>query len=189
MVVCGLTLLVGCQSLEVRQSHIAPDSWLTEGQTAQRAYATDVALAPPLDEAWDYNAAAGFGPASPLIYGNAVLVSNRQGEVHGIDLETGRRIGIESFGDAVEGSPVVLGDMMYVPVAWGRRALIAYDLKKGSKRWEVRHAPIEAGLLQAGGSIIGVDVEGHSGDKNPVADKGDKAACPEQGEISLLEGL
>jgi outer membrane protein assembly factor BamB len=89
-----------------------------------------------------------------------VLTATRKGEVHAIDLETGRREGFESFGETLEGTPVVGDGVMYVPVGWGKRTLYAFDLLKGQSRWKVRGAPLEAGLLLLTDGLIAVDVRG-----------------------------
>lgn len=155
-----LFLLSGCRALRLDRSDVRSSSGLvTEGDVLFQRYATSTSVEPPLEEAWLYNAGAGFGPGSPLIVGKTVLVATRRGEVHAIDVATGKKSGVENFGDAVEGTPVVQEGMMVLPVAAGRRALIGYELAKGSTRWKIKGAPIEAGLLPLGDGVVGVDVE------------------------------
>ena len=115
----------------------------------------------PLEVAWTYNARAGFGPDSPLIFDDAVMVATRQGEVHFIDLVTGKSRGNKRFGDAINGTPAVIGHMMIVPLAQGRRALAAYDLNQAVMRWRIRGAPIQVGIttVESGGVFVNTDGE------------------------------
>lgn len=112
--------------------------------------------APPLEIAWTYNARAGFGPDAPLLFENNVLVATRQGELHVIDLATGKRGGTKRFGDAVNGSPAVIGKTVVVPIALGRRALTAYDLDTSDIRWRARGASVHAGVasVEDGGVFV-----------------------------------
>lgn len=112
--------------------------------------------APPLEIAWTYNARAGFGPDAPLLFENNVLVATRQGELHVIDLATGKRGGTKRFGDAVNGSPAVIGKTVVVPIALGRRALTAYDLDTSDIRWRARGASVHAGVasIEDGGVFV-----------------------------------
>jgi outer membrane protein assembly factor BamB len=154
-------LIAGCHSLQIQDARRTADSdWLTEGFSPQRGHAVQMELDPPLKTVWTYNAGAGFGPASPLIVGDVVLVANRKGEVHAIDLRTGKKAGQNQFGDAIEGTPVVHDGVMFVPVGWGGRALQAYDLVRGQMRWRIRSTPIDAGLLLSGSRVISADTRG-----------------------------
>ncbi len=153
-----LFFAVGCKALKLEQAAIqSEDDWLTEGDSGERRHATATAIVPPLEEVWEYNAGAGFGPGSPLILGDAVLVATRKGEMHAINFETGKRLGIEGFGDVLEGTPLIQGGTLLVPVRWGRRALLAYDLRRGQTRWRIKGEPIQTGLLAVDDGFIAVD--------------------------------
>jgi outer membrane protein assembly factor BamB len=155
-----LLLLTGCSTLQADRTDLYGESgWFTEGATVERQHAISEEIAAPLEEVWEYNAAAGFGPGSPLLLRNTALVATRKGEVHAINLETGKKAGVEGFGDAINGTPLVKGDLLYVPIAKGRRAMYAYNLRKGERAWDVKGAPVETGLLSVDGGIIAVDAE------------------------------
>ncbi len=155
-----MLLLAGCQSLRIDQiSAQSGERWLTEGSSPQRSNAPRVTVKPPLELAWKYNAAAGFGPGSPLILGDYAVISTRKGEVHAVNVKTGDRKGVTRFGEAVEGTPVIGEGMLYVPIAWGRRALRAFSLPEGKSKWEAKHPPVEAGLLLMEDRLFAVDVE------------------------------
>ncbi len=156
----ALLLFAGCKALKVERATIISEAdWLTEGNSGERRHATGERLDPPLEEVWSYNASAGFGPGSPLILGDAVIVGTRKGEVHAIDFETGKRMGVEGFGEVVEGTPVIQNGILFIPVGWGRRALYAYDLARGQTNWKLKGAPIETGLLALDDAFVAVDAD------------------------------
>lgn len=155
-------LLAGCNALRVQQSQVrSADGWTTEGESPLRSNAISSTLRPPLEEVWTFDAGAGFGAVSPLIVDEIVFVATRKGDVHAVNLETGRRVGQASFGESIEGTPVYDDGMLYVPVGWGRRALVGYNLLRGSARWKVNGASINAGLLTYSDVVIAADDEGH----------------------------
>ena len=110
----------------------------------------------PLEIAWTYNARAGFGPDAPQIFDKSVMVATRQGAVHFIDLVTGKGGGNKRFGDAINGSPAVIGNTLTVPLAGGRTTLAAYDLDRADMLWRLRGDPIQVGItaLEAGGIYV-----------------------------------
>ncbi len=143
----GLLLLAGgCNTLKV-------DHWEAERERGE-------ALVPPLELAWTYNAGAGFGPGAPHLMGDVVLVGTRRGEAHAIGLESGKRLGLKRFGDVIESTPLFIGGDMVVPVAWGRRALVSYDLQQGRTNWARRGALVAAGLLALEDGFVAVDGDG-----------------------------
>lgn len=152
----------GCTSLHLDSRTVLDPVWVTEGESTLRSNAIDSAIDPPLEEVWTFNAGAGFGPVSPLIVGGVALVSTRRGEVHGIDLETGRRIGQSSFGESIDGTPAVDRGILYLPVSWGRYVIQAYDLRTGNTSWRVEGASVEAGLVIYRDMVIAADLEGYA---------------------------
>lgn len=161
-VVALITLLAatsGCRALRVDRSEVTVEAaWLTEGDGVQRRNLTASEIRPPLEAAWIYNAAAGFGTVSPLVLRQLVLVATRKGEVHAIRLDDGKKEGVDGFGESIEGTPLVQGGLLFVPVAAGRRALVAYDLTTGSTAWKVKGPPVEASLLPLDEGFVAVDV-------------------------------
>ena len=113
--------------------------------------------APPLELAWTYNAGAGFGRDGPVVIGDHILVSTRNGDLHAVSVKSGRRLGIKSFGDALEAAPMVRGRTMYVPVDLGRRALYAFDMEAGNVIWRRGGASITAGLQPLETGFVSVD--------------------------------
>jgi len=153
--------LSSCQTIQFnRPTNTSEKDWLVDGYTQNRSRAVDADLTLPLSQAWEYNAAAGFGPGSPLVLDNVVLVATRKGEIHSIELETGRKRGFKSFGDGIEGSPAIQDGQMFVASAWGKRILSSFNLKTGAYTWRKRGVPIESGIVVSNGLIVAADVFG-----------------------------
>jgi len=159
-----LILLVtgtGCQTIQFERPHVLSETdWPTDGATDARTRAVQDSLALPLQEVWKYSANAGFGAASPLILQDRVLVGNRKGEVHSVLMESGRGAGFKQMGESIEGSPLIHEGFLFVPVAWGKHILVAYDLAKGTNRWRAKGVPFATSLIGHKETIVGVDLEG-----------------------------
>ena len=156
-----LPLSFGCHTLRLEGARVmSRQLWPMEGRDSGRSHSVVESLRLPLHLDWEYNAAAGFGPGGPLIVGDYVLVANRKGEVHAVEATRGKRRGIEEFGDSVEGTPVIDGQMLYVPVSWGRKTgIVAYDVTGGRRVWTFETSPVTSGLLVAGDRVIFADEE------------------------------
>lgn len=165
-IILALSLLaaggIGCQQLKLeRPRAVSEADWLTFGDSPYRTQYADITLDPPLEQAWEYDAGGGFGAVSPLLLRDVVLVANEKGEVHAIDLETGKKRGQENFGEAIHAAPVVGEGVLYIPLAWGRTVLRAFDLARGADRWRIRGVPIEGGLYLDDETLYAIDVESH----------------------------
>jgi outer membrane protein assembly factor BamB len=142
-----LVALTGCNALRVSPSGLAAAEWHTAGGTNERPSATSDAV-PGLRERWRYNGTAGFGPDGAIISGRYIIIGNRRGEIQLLDAPTGRHRGVSRIGEVIEGSPALLGQVLYVPLAAGDNGLRAFDLATGRQRWRVRSdAPVEASVL------------------------------------------
>lgn len=176
-------LLSSCQTIQFNRAHVLSESdWPTDGRNPQRSRYSTTPLTLPLEMAWEYSANAGFGPGSPLLLQDRVLVGTRKGEVHSIDLETGRGRGFKRLADVIEGSALISGGKLFVPSAWGNNVVTAFDLNRGTTRWRAEGIPIETPLMAWNDHIIGVDIEGNviafdagSGDRSWSVSLGDRA--------------
>lgn len=154
-------VFAGCQSIRFDlPGRLTEEDWPTDGKTADRSRYVPESLSLPLEVSWEYSANAGFGPGSPLILDGVVLVGTRKGEIHAIELATGRKRGFKKMGEAIEGSPLIANGMLYVPSAWGKKVLVGFDLKRGVISWKVAGVPFETALVAHEDNVVGVDVEG-----------------------------
>ncbi len=157
MVASLLLVVAGCAVLRISDAELLAH---------QRGPAT---LAPPLRIVWTYNAGAGFGQAGAVVLGNHVLVATRSGDLHAVSVESGGRLGVKSFGDALEAAPLIQGSMLYVPVDMGRRALYGYSLEHSTVEWRRKGPPVSVGLLDTERGFVSVDthaaVRHHAGEQ------------------------
>ena len=112
------------------------------------ATSAPVGPVPPLEETWSYDAEAAFGAAPAVLRGDVLLFGTRQGEL--LALEVGRDVrsrGRVELGESIEGRPATDGRTAFVPVATGRKGVVAYDLTKGRKTWSRSYGPHLAGLV------------------------------------------
>ena len=161
LLVLAVGVVPGCSTLRMDPQQVMHSVWPVEGGNALRSNAVSQHVAPPLQLRWRFNAQAGFGRVSPLVLGNAVLVANRKGEVHAVDLESGKRFGRDTFGESIEGTPVYVDGMLVVPIAWGGRAVRALDLLTGARLWRAGDIPVNSGLTVWGDFVLAGDVEGY----------------------------
>lgn len=153
--------LAGCNTLQLGQPlRVAPGDWTTAGGSNARANATDGVFALPLERAWRYDAEAAFGPAAAVTADGTVLVVTKRGELHAVEVETGRRRGVGNLKDPVAGAPVLTERVLYAALADGKHTLIAYDLVDGGHRWSLRAGPHEAGLLLEAGTLVAAGLDG-----------------------------
>lgn len=156
-------VLASCSSLQIQLPlQTTQSDWQTDGRSFKRDHvAVDEPVQLPLEQAWIYNAAGGFASGSPLVVDGIVLVSTRKGEVHAIDLFDGQKVGAQEFGRSIEGTPSIAQQVLFVPNAWGKRALVAFDLTTGTRRWSYEGVPIEASVLPIRDLVVVGDVEGN----------------------------
>ena len=157
VLIVGVT---GCQVLRVESSRLGDAEWPTEGQTPQRGQSISSHLEPPLEKVWTQDVNGDVGGTSPLISGETVLVANLEGEVHALSLLDGEQLSTGEFGDGIEGTPALHESTLYVPVAKGDEAVVAYDLIRGKNRWAREGRPLLAGLLYANDLVVGADDRG-----------------------------
>ncbi len=124
-----------------------PNDWAAFGKTSSRMNATTDIVAPPLQLAWEQDITSAMGYGSPIVIDSTVLVTNLRGEMYGINLSTGKRLGWVTLGDAIQGSPVLDGNIAYIATTNTRESLIAYDLLQGKAIWKKEFGDIEASLL------------------------------------------
>lgn len=141
-------LVSSCGFLRLEQhvrSH--PDDWTMYGGSAARLNSVPQSLSLPLRQSWKCDTGSGFGNGTPTVTDSLVFVCNLQGELHVINITSGRRIGYTDLGSAIAGSPVSAGDYLYAGLAKGKRCLVAYNLRTGTIQWEADVSEMETSPL------------------------------------------
>lgn len=129
------------------------NDWATFGKTSSRINATNEIVAPPLQLAWEHDITSAMGYGSPVIIDSTVFVANLRGELYGISVSTGKRLGWVTVGEAIQGSPIIEGNVAYIAAANTRESLIAYDLLQGKVLWKQEFGDIEVTPLLYRGKI------------------------------------
>lgn len=153
----ALLLLVGCSGLRLDRPMMQTENdWPMFGRTPMRTNATRELVAPPLSLAWEQDISSSAGYGSPIIIDSNVIVTNMRGELYVFDVNSGKRYGWVSLGDAIHGSPVIEGSVAYVAASYSRESLIAYDLVEGKVLWRRDYGDIEVTpLLHKGRLYVG----------------------------------
>ncbi len=155
-------LLAGCHSLRLPYLEPADDGdWVASGGTAQGQNARTSSIEPPLEKVWAGKTTAAYGSASAIGIDETVLVGNLKGLVTAFHVENGKKRGRKKLASAVEGGAAVTGSVMLVPNAWGRKVLVAYELKRGRALWSKRGVPVETAVLPFQESFVVADIEGN----------------------------
>ena len=140
----SLLLFSSCAGLKLSDPlKVSLRDWPTFGNTQQRINATNELVAPPLTLVWEQDITSGMGNGSPIIIDSTVIVTNMRGEMYAINASTGKRIGWVTLGDAIQGSPVIDGNVAYIAVANSRESLVAFDLLEGKSIWKQEYGDIE----------------------------------------------
>ncbi|HXX63531.1 MAG TPA: PQQ-binding-like beta-propeller repeat protein, partial [Bacteroidota bacterium] len=175
LITIGLCLVAaGCGGLRMQRSltpHQAED-WPTFARNNERSARAPDVLTPPLKLAWDADVSAGVGNGSPLIVDSIVFLGTLRGELYAVNSFTGKQIGSISLGDAIQGSPVINGNLAFVALANSRESLVAFDFVEGKVRWKKSYGDLEVTPLLLGrrlyfGNTAGVFfcAEGVTGDQ------------------------
>jgi outer membrane protein assembly factor BamB len=115
---------------------------------------------PPLFAEWDDDASAGVGDGAPCLVDSLLIGGNLRGELFAYNAVTGKRIGWVSLGGAIQGTPVINGNIAYVPLSGGRESLVAYDLAEARIRWRYIGGDVHVSPLLLGISLYIANVNG-----------------------------
>ncbi len=146
----GLALLVfaACSGLRIPQPlNVDSADWPTFAKSENRANSTEEAIIPPLTLEWEFDITGGIGNGSPLVIDSVLLIGNLRGELYALNAYTGKRIGWVDLGEAIQGAPVIDGNVAIVAVSSSELSLIGFDLVEGKPRWRKEYGDIEASPL------------------------------------------
>lgn len=137
-------LLGSCSHLKLdRPIRSGDGDWPTYARDASRANMTPEVLVPPLSLAWSADVTGAVGNGSPVLIDSLLIVGTLRGELYVFDIRNGKRLGWLSLGEAIQGSPVVRGQVVYVALSNTTESLVAYDMSAGKRLWSGRFGDIE----------------------------------------------
>ncbi len=158
----ALISLSGCGSSIrlARAIHHSGEDWLVFGRDGQHTNRASTVLNPPLKLLWAYDASAGFGSGSPIVVDSVVFIGTLTGELHAVELATGKRIGYTSLGSALVGAPAISNGRIVVACAMGDEPLVAFDLHYGDRLWKKNITSVETSPVTYGDKIFLAALDG-----------------------------
>jgi len=136
-------LLLSCGTLRLTRRLAEPAvPWQMYGKDPDRNSRSQI-TSDSLERIWDQDVGAGFGNSSAAVAGGIVYVGTLKGEVHALDVSTGKDLASKNFGGAIFSCPVVLDSLMVVAASQSKKNLLAYDIYSGSLLWSKSIADVE----------------------------------------------
>ncbi len=156
-----LSLLEGCNSVRLVHSvYTGSGDWIQYGGSTLRSNAVRADVIPPLRLQWEYDASAGFSPYSAAIADSMLFVGDLQGELHVLEVRTGRAVGAYKFGSAMVGTPIIDNDRVYVVLTQTEESLICYSTLSGNVEWRARLGAIESAPLALDTALFVATLDG-----------------------------
>lgn len=134
--------------------------WPMGGRTPQRTAEAAEELAPPLEAVWTADVTGGFGQGGVAVVDSTVFAVNLRGELYGIDLVTGKRLGWVDLGEAYEGAPAVNGGRVFLASSAMTESFHSYDLASGKREWRVSVGESETSPLLYRGRLYAATLSG-----------------------------
>ncbi len=151
---------LGCGGWNIQKLNVQPENdWAMNGRDARRTWNAAKTVRPPLKFLWSYDASAATG--SPAVADSILFVGTYKGELHAINVASGRRIGQISFEGAIFGTPVLDCSMIYVALASGEDTFQAVDVLSGNIVWKKKLGPIETSPIQYDLHLYVTTIDGH----------------------------
>lgn len=145
---CSLT---GCSGLKLTAPlRHQPPAIIMQGLAPSRNNDVTNVPVPPLSPEWDQDVTAGIGGGAPCLVDSLLITGNMRGELYVLNATNGRRLGWVTLGGAIEGSPVINGNLAIVPVCGSRESVVAYDLLEAKVRWRWSGGDIHVSPLLIG---------------------------------------
>ncbi len=137
----------GCEGLRIdRFIKSAPQDWGTLGGSATRTNQSVSLAKPPLKEVWQFNTGGGM-LSTPLVRDDIMIVCTLKGELHAVNLQSGKRIGFITLDGAVTGTPVWNGVVTYIPISNEDETIESITLQNGSRNWTTKVGSSESSPL------------------------------------------
>jgi len=161
IILLPLLTLISCSSFKLEKNIILGEfNWVQSGNSPEKSNVAYFDVSPPFQLAWTYNAGAGFSHSPMLIVDGILLISTLNGEIHFVDIETGKKLGVIEAESAVSGTPALYKNKLIIPSAYGKNTLQSFDLNLGKVLWKEKIGQIEASLLLVNDNIIVPTLDG-----------------------------
>jgi eukaryotic-like serine/threonine-protein kinase len=162
MLLGGIICLFSCASTIKLKAplYIDDKSRVTYGSNITRNNISKYELTFPLEQVWEYSGNSGISPFAPAIADSTIFIGFLNGELHALNIFTGKKIGNVSMESAVNGSPFLERNAIYVPLANSENSLRAYDLTDGKLKWKKKIGGMESSPLVIGQNLFTASNDG-----------------------------
>lgn len=152
---------IGCSVIKLTKQ-IKPQAtdWVQYGGNHLRTNYSTIELTPPLIPVWEYSAEAGFGPYSVTASDSILFVGNLRGDLHLVDIPSGKKIKKQKFGRAITGSVALTTGAAFIAMLNDSKTLGRFDLLNGKYEWTIDAGQIETAPLLFGNQVFVASLEG-----------------------------
>lgn len=141
-----------CSGISLSQRIIIRDKdWLMCGGSPLQQNVSKYVLEPPFNLMWTYDCDAGIGNAAVTASDAVIFVNTLNGEMHSIDLSSGKKIGYLSFlGGEASTAPLIIQDGVIVSYSGDNKySLTSYDLLSKRIDWRINLGYIQTSPILA----------------------------------------
>lgn len=142
-------------------SYIPGSAALVDGKAYVGHYDNQLVCIDVIDQKmiWKYEGKDSGGPffSSPAVGRDRILIGSRDGFLHCVDRETGRKIWTFRTRDEVDSSPVIVGDKVVFGSIDGRLYIVSLDDGKEIWSYEIGAAIIGCPAVAGGMIVIGAE--------------------------------
>lgn len=152
---------LSCSVIKVtKQIKPRATDWVQYGGSHLRTNYSKIGLKPPLVPVWEYDAEAGFGPYSVTAADSILFVGNLRGDLHLVDIQSGKKIKKQKFGTAISGSVALTTGSVYIAMLNNSKTLGKFDLLNGKFEWTINAGQIETAPLLYDRQVFVTSLEG-----------------------------
>lgn len=137
-----------------------PTDWVQYGGNHLRTNNSQIELTPPLVPVWEYDAEAGFGLYSVTASDSILFVGNLRGDLHLVDIQSGKKIKKQKFGTAISGGVPLTTSAVYIAMLNNSQTLGKFNLLHGNYDWTINAGQIEIAPLLYGKQVFVASLEG-----------------------------
>jgi len=149
-------LIISCSGVKLSQKiEISEGDWLMAGGSPGQKNISFYELAPPLNKIWERDIEAGVGYSGIAVSDAVVFVNSLAGEMIGIDVSTGGKIGTLGFlGKDASSTPIIFGNDVFLTYAGDdKNSVASYSITEGERRWRKNFGYIQTSPVLYDGYI------------------------------------
>lgn len=136
------------------------NDWVQYGGNHLRTNNSNIELTPPLAPAWEYDGKAGFGPYSATASDSILFIGNLRGDLHLVDIQSGKIIKKQKLGTAITGSITLSAGAAYIALLNNSKTFGKFNLLHGNYDWTINAGQIETAPLLYGKQVFVASLEG-----------------------------